>query len=165
MFSVFLNLCFPKQLKVLKNGIIKYIFLFNWLSLFGTQSICDFLGSSDGKEPARNESNTGSTPGSGRSPGEGNGSPLQYSCLENPMDRGAWWTTVHGVTESQTGLSNFHLVQLAKVFSDVLMLLQHASILYFNIIFYYTFYITLYLIVQKPMGTCLPFGLLQIMLL
>ena len=41
-------------------------------------------------------------PGSGRSPGEGNGYPLQYSCLENPMDRGAWWTTVHGVSKSQT---------------------------------------------------------------
>ena len=40
----------------------------------------------------------GSTPGSGRSPGGGNGSTLQYSCLENPMDRGAWWATVHGVT-------------------------------------------------------------------
>ena len=44
----------------------------------------------------------GSIPGSGRSPGEGNGNPLQYSCLENPMDRGAWWATVHGVTKSQT---------------------------------------------------------------
>ena len=41
----------------------------------------------------------GSIPGSGRSPGEGNGNPLQYSCLENPMDRGAWWATVHRVTE------------------------------------------------------------------
>ena len=41
-------------------------------------------------------------PGSGRSPGEGNGSPLQYSCLENSMDRGAWWATVHGVTKSWT---------------------------------------------------------------
>ena len=39
----------------------------------------------------------GSIPGLGRSPGEGNGTPLQYSCLENPMDRGAWWATVHGV--------------------------------------------------------------------
>ena len=43
----------------------------------------------------------GSIPGSGRSPGEGHGSPLQYSCLENPMDRRAWWATVHGVTKSQ----------------------------------------------------------------
>ena len=44
----------------------------------------------------------GSIPGSGRSPGDGNGNPLQYSCLENPMDRGAWWATVHGVTKSWT---------------------------------------------------------------
>ena len=43
---------------------------------------------------------TGSIPGSGRSSGEGNGNPLQYSCLENPMDRGTWWATVHRVTES-----------------------------------------------------------------
>ena len=43
-----------------------------------------------------------SIPGSGRSPGEGNGNSLQYSCLENPMDRGAWWATVHGVTKNQT---------------------------------------------------------------
>jgi len=43
-----------------------------------------------------------SIPGSGRCPGEGNGHPLQYSCLENPMDRGAWWATVHGVTKSGT---------------------------------------------------------------
>ena len=45
---------------------------------------------------------TGSTPGSGRSLGEGNGNPLQYSCLENPMDRGTWWATVHRVAKSQT---------------------------------------------------------------
>ena len=48
----------------------------------------------------------GSVPGLGRSPGEGNGSPLQYSCLENPMARGAWRATVHGVTKSQTQLSD-----------------------------------------------------------
>ena len=45
---------------------------------------------------------SGSIPGLGRSPGEGNGNPLQYSCLESPMDRGAWWATVHGIAESQT---------------------------------------------------------------
>ena len=50
--------------------------------------------------------NTGLIPGSERSPGEGNGNPLQYSCLENSMDRGAWWATVHGVTKSQTGLGD-----------------------------------------------------------
>ena len=45
-----------------------------------------------------------SIPGPGRSTGGGNGNPLQYSCLENPVDRGAWWATVHGVSKSQTGL-------------------------------------------------------------
>ena len=58
------------------------------------------------KESACNAGDLGSIPGSGRSPGEGNGNPLQYSCLENSMDRGAQRTTVHGVTKSQTGLSN-----------------------------------------------------------
>jgi len=48
---------------------------------------------------------TGSIPGLGRSPGEGNGNPLQYSCLGSPMDKGAWWTTVRGVAKSRTGLS------------------------------------------------------------
>ena len=48
----------------------------------------------------------GSTPGSGRSPGGGHGNPLQYSCLQNPMDRGVWWAAVHGVTESQTRLND-----------------------------------------------------------
>ena len=48
----------------------------------------------------------GSIPGSGRSPGEENGNPLQYSCLENPMDRIAWWATVHRVTKSRTRLSD-----------------------------------------------------------
>ena len=48
----------------------------------------------------------GSNPESGRSPGIGNGNPLQYSCLENPVDRGAWWATAHEVTKSQSQLSN-----------------------------------------------------------
>ena len=57
-----------------------------------------FLVSSVGKESAYNAGDPGSIPGLGRYPGEGNGNPLQYSCLENLMDRGAWQTTVHGVT-------------------------------------------------------------------
>ena len=64
-----------------------------------------FPGDSDGKESACNAGDLGSIPGSGRSPGEGNGYPLQYSCLENPMDRVAWQATVHGVTKSRTRLS------------------------------------------------------------
>ena len=54
------------------------------------------------KASAHNAGDLGSIPGSGRSPREGNGNPLQYSCLENPMDGGAWWATVHGVAKSQT---------------------------------------------------------------
>ena len=66
----------------------------------------DFPGGSDGKVSACNVGDPGSIPGSGRSSGEGNGNPLQYSCLENPMYRGAWETTVHGVAKSWTRLSD-----------------------------------------------------------
>ena len=59
------------------------------------------------KASAYSVGDLGLIPGLGRSPGEGNGNPLQYSCLENPMDRGAWQATVHGVAKSQTWLSNF----------------------------------------------------------
>ena len=64
-----------------------------------------FPDGSDGKESACNAGGLGLIPGSGRSPGEENGNPLQYSCLGNPMDRGAWSATVQGVAESQTRLS------------------------------------------------------------
>ena len=60
------------------------------------------LGGSDSKETACKVLDPGSIPGSGRSPGEGNGNPLQCSCLENSMDRGAWWATVYGVAKSWT---------------------------------------------------------------
>ena len=68
-----------------------------------------FPGGSDGKASAWNAGDPGSIPGSGRSPGEGNGNPLQYSCLENPMEGGAWYATVHGVTKSWTRLRDFTL--------------------------------------------------------
>ena len=64
-----------------------------------------FHCSSDGKESACNAGDLGSIPRSGRSPREGNGNPLQYCCLENSMDRGAWQATAHGVTKSQTQLT------------------------------------------------------------
>ena len=66
-----------------------------------------FPGGSDGEESACNVGDQSSIPGSGRSLGEENGNPLQYSCLENPMDGGAWQATVHRVTQSWTQLSNF----------------------------------------------------------
>ena len=65
-----------------------------------------FPGGSDGKDSACNAGDLGSIPGSGRYPGEGNGNALQYSGLENPMDRGAWRATVHGVEKSRTQLSH-----------------------------------------------------------
>ena len=69
-------------------------------------SLGNFPGGSDCKASTRNAGDLGSIPGSGRSPGEGNSNPLQYSCLENTMDGGAW-STVHEVTKSQTKLSDF----------------------------------------------------------
>ena len=79
-------------------------------STFYLQFYClwGFPGSLDGKASnAYNAGDLGLIPGLGRSPGEGNGNPLQYSCLENPMDQGAWWATVHGVAKSRTRLSDF----------------------------------------------------------
>ena len=65
-----------------------------------------FAGGSGGKESVCNAGDPGSTPGLGRSPGEQNGYPLQYSCLENPMDRGAWRATAPGVAECWPRLRN-----------------------------------------------------------
>ena len=65
---------------------------------FEVNLIC-FLGIIVVKNPPVNSGDSGSIPGSGSSPEGGNGNPLQYSCLENPMDRGAWWATVHGVAQ------------------------------------------------------------------
>ena len=68
-----------------------------------------FPGGSEVKASASNVGDPGLIPGSGRSPGEGNGNQLQYSCLENPMDGEAWWATVHGVAKSRTRLGDLHL--------------------------------------------------------
>ena len=72
--------------------ILYYVYIYMW----------GFPGGSVSKEFTYNAGDTGSTPGSGRSLGGGHGNPFHYSCLENPMDREAWWVTVHGVTKSQT---------------------------------------------------------------
>ena len=74
---------------------LECVFKINLIYVWG------FPGSSD-------VGNLGLNPGSGRSPGEGNDYPLQYSCLENPMDRGTWWAIIHGITKSQMWVSNEH---------------------------------------------------------
>ena len=68
--------------------------------MIGIDVFRGFPGGSDGKESACNAGDPGSIPESRRSLGEGNGNPLQYSCLENSMDRGTWWVIVHGVAKS-----------------------------------------------------------------
>ena len=80
----------------------------------------DFPGGSDGKVSAYNVVDLGLTPGSGRSSGEGNGNPLQYPRLENPMDRGSWWATIHGIAESDmTKQIHFTLLYGALVKNQV----------------------------------------------
>ena len=74
----------------------------------GGQAAISLHGRSAGKESTCSAGDPSSIPGLGRPPGEGNGSSLQYSCLENPTDRGAWQTPVHGITQSRTGLNDFH---------------------------------------------------------
>ena len=78
------------------------------------------------KESACNVGDPGSIPGSGRFPGEGNGNPLQYSCLENTMDRGAWWATVHGVTKSWTQLSTrTHTTYIVTLSLNISLILSY----------------------------------------
>ena len=91
-----------------KNLLFTYDFFLSIMIIYITPfSIHDFPGGSNDKASAYNMGDQGSIPGSGRSPGEGNGNPLQHSCLENPMDGGAWQSTVHRVVKSRTRLSNF----------------------------------------------------------
>ena len=81
------------------------MFFFFWLGRGGGQRREG--GGSEVKASGCNVGDPALIPGLGRSPGEGNGNPLQYSSVENPMDGGAWWATVHGVAKSRTQLSNF----------------------------------------------------------
>ena len=77
-----------------------------------------FPGGSEGKASACNAGDPSSIPGLGSSPGEGNGNPLQYPCLENPMDGRTWWATVHGVAKSRTRLSeltSLHFISLSSI--------------------------------------------------
>ena len=81
-------------------------------NLYYLHGLVGFLGDASGKEPTcqcRRHRDADSIPGSGRFPGAGNGNPLQYSCLENPMDRGDWRATVHGVTQSHNDWATKHV--------------------------------------------------------
>ena len=89
-----------------------------------------FPGGWDGKESAYSAGHLSSIPESGRSPGEGNGNPLQHSCLENPMDRGAWRAVVHGVTKSWKRLSNEHFHFQRHSGSPISLLLHGISFLW-----------------------------------
>ena len=85
-----------------RTSLYKERTIWHQTSLTPLSSNQGFPGGSDGKESACHTGDPGWIPGSGRSPGEGNGNPLQYSCLENSMIRGTWWTTTHGVTKRHT---------------------------------------------------------------
>ena len=127
---------------------IKYIVFCVWLL-----SLRVLPGGSVGKESAWNEGDPGSIPGSERSPGEGNSNPLQYSCLENSMDRGAWWAIVHGVTKSRTRLSDWHLVWCFWGLS----LLHHVAVLHFHIVCFIDYMVILIIwnfIVSAYLFTC-----------
>ena len=87
-------------------------------------SLWDFVSDSDGKESACSAGDLGSIPGWGRCPGEGNGNPLQYSCLENFLDRATWWATVQRVAKSGTWLSNSHWVTVLSKLHTVTDLIQ-----------------------------------------
>ena len=90
----------------------------------------DFPGESDGKESACNAGDPGSIPASGRSPRGGYGNPLQYSCLENLMDRGAWWATVHRVAKSQTRLKQLgmHAEDTLKPYQKITQVMVVQSV-------------------------------------
>ena len=109
---------------------LQLIFSWRWIHSSKQQNPCvpdynsiplhrDFPSGSDGKASAYNAGDPSSVPGSGRSPREGNSNPVQYPCLENPMDSGAWWATVHGVVKSWTRLGDltFTFIPLHRFYS------------------------------------------------
>ena len=96
---------YPLQYCFLENSVDRGAW-WAWRWLRHKHFHLGFPWGSDGKVSACNVGNLRLIPGSGRSPGEENGNPLQYSCLENPVDRAAWQAAVHGVTRNQTQLSD-----------------------------------------------------------
>ena len=95
---------YPDQMLLRTNMEILHILAFSKLLKCVLNSLC--FSFSGGEESFCNAGNSGSTPELGRSPGEWNDNPLQYSCPGNPMDRGTWWATVHGIAKNWTQLSD-----------------------------------------------------------
>ena len=91
-----------------RKGMSRQIHLQKNPRPYGLPRVCQGPGGSDGKNSACSAGDVSLIPGSGRAPGEGNGNPLQYSCLENPKDRGAWQAAVHVAAKSQAQWSNWH---------------------------------------------------------
>ena len=104
------NLCISLE----RIHIFTVLRVFQFVNIVCISNCLGFPGGSEVKASACNVGYLGLIPGSGRSPGEGNDNPLQYSCLENPMDGGAWWATVHGITKNQTRLSDFTFTFLSN---------------------------------------------------
>ena len=138
------------------HGITSWTWLSDWTTTSITSLLCAlyhdeelnltkyFPGGSEDKESACKVGDLGSIPGLGRSPGEESGNPLQYSCLENPMDRGAWRSAIHGVTKSRTQL----LKNIASIF-------QTASTCIFSCVSYtnsgFVFILTIIILQRKKM--------------
>ena len=117
-----------------------------------------FPGGSEVKASACNAGDLGSIPELGRSPGEGNSNPLQYSCLENPMDGGAWWATVQRVAKSRTRLSDFTFTFMLTLhfhyllFSEYLIFTLLTSMLQYFIMLY----VCVCWVVQSCLTLCDP---------
>ena len=122
-----LNIC---NIYIILN--LEYIYIYTRVCVCVCVCVCVYaysLVAQTVKESVRNVGDPGLIPGSGQSSGEGNGSPLQYSCLENSMDRGAWWATVHGVTKSRTLSSSLShaCMSICPLHDTVIMSFTHEG--------------------------------------
>ena len=114
-----------------------YIYIYIHVCIYIYILVPIFPGGSDGKVSVYNAGDPGLIPGSEGSPGKGNGNPLQYSGLESPMDRGAWWAIVHGVSKSSTQLNDFTmlcyiLIYIMKNFSGAQVCIQIQRLWFCN---------------------------------
>ena len=106
-----LQCCVSFRCSTSESVSVTYIYIYVYMYVY-THTHMRSPGGSGSKESACNVGDLSSIPGSGRSPGKENGNPVQYSCLENTMDRRAWQATVHRVTKSQTQLSDFTFIYI-----------------------------------------------------